>query len=312
MRPGKKALNPQRDSISKSKKSPLHLVSVAHEKTLPVLEAGQGAILSLVPATTYTVIVPDKQVEQFRNALNPEFAIHPEGAYIDDLRPRLASRFTGSPEGLGWYLQQFIKMAAIHQFAPLGNVLIWDADTIPLRKLGFFSRSGRPSYFISSENHAEYFASISRALGLEKKDNFSFIAQCFPITSAHAYAFFTELSQSSASNWWAPLIDSIDFTRPNAFSEYETLGTFISHRFPRDLRLQRGIWVRNGWALFSGPKESTNRIFRVLAAPGISYCSFEQHQVPRVPLTLRRRLHNYFQFALRALLFRFRRAFASR
>ena len=312
MRPGKKALDLEKDPVSRRKRAPLHLVSVAHEKTLPVLESGQHAILSLVPATTYTVIVPDTQVDQFRSRLDPQFVVRSEHDFISALRPRLESRFTGSPEGFGWYLQQFIKLAAIHQFASHGNVLIWDADTIPLRKLSFFSRSGRPSYFISSEDHAEYFASISRALGMEKVNNYSFIAQCFPIASEHASAFFGGLSQSPSGNWWAPLIDSIDFSRPNAFSEYETLGTFISHRFPGDYRVQRGIWVRNGWALFSGPKESTRRIFRVLAAPGISFCSFERTQAPQVPLTAGRRLHNYFQFAVLAGLFHYRRAFASR
>ena len=60
MRPGKKALDLEKDPVSRRNRAPLHLVSVAHEKTLPVLESGQHAILSLVPATTYTVIVPEK------------------------------------------------------------------------------------------------------------------------------------------------------------------------------------------------------------------------------------------------------------
>ena len=270
-----------------------HLVSVAHKKTLPVLEHSQHLILSLIRAKTYTVIVPGEQVHEFRQKLDPRFHVESEDRYVSDLRPVLSQRLVENPESFGWYLQQFIKLAAVRKMSALGNVLIWDADTVPLRKLRFFSRSGVPSYFTAGEHHPEYFLAIERALGLAKQRNHSFIAQCFPIARAHAVSFFSAMSRLSSGQWWQHLVDSIDFSKPNAFSEYETLGTYVSAKFPDELNFQRGHWLRNGWLVFSDPEESTRSLPRRLIGAGFSYCSFELHQAQRVPLTLQKKFYNF-------------------
>lgn len=271
----------------------LHLVTVAHRKTLPVLEHGQYAIFSLIPAASYTVIVPDEQVDEFRRKLEARFQVLSENQFVSELTPVLGEKISGASESYGWYLQQFIKLAAIKKFSLSGDVLVWDADTVPLRKLHFFSRTGKPLYFTAGEHHREYFEAIRRALGLTRGKNYSFIAQCFPIASHHARAFFERLDQLSPGAWWISLIDSIDFSQKNAFSEYETLGAFISDQFPREFKIQRGLWLRNGWLLFAEPEESVKPFARRLAATGFHYCSFELHQVAPLPLTLGRRIYHF-------------------
>ena len=49
--------------------------------------------------------------------------------------------------GVGWYFQQFLKMAfALSDFCDTEYYLSWDSDTIPLRKIDFFNKAGKP-YF---------------------------------------------------------------------------------------------------------------------------------------------------------------------
>ena len=280
--------------------SEMFVVLVADRKTLPVLEHGQAAILSLIKATTYTVIVPDNQVTEFRARLDSRITVQPEGLYVTEFLPTLKRRYNGTHERFGWYLQQFIKLAAVKHFSEFGKVLVWDADTVPLRKLHFFSRDGVPSYFTGRENHAEYFSAITRALGLVKLHNFSFISQCFPVAPHHAKAFFENLRELSSQGWWGPLIDSVDFTQSSGFSEYETMGTFILQRFPQELTLQKRQWLRNGWKIFRGPHESFGPWATLVGALGISHCSFESHQAPRGQLERFRQVYNLAFFILRS------------
>ena len=281
---------------------PLHLISVAHRKTLPVLRYGHAAILDLIPAASYTVLVPDDQVSEFREILDSRFSVKSEEEYVRDLRPMLLQKYTGAPDRFGWYLQQFIKLSAVERHTRLGNVVIWDADTIPLRRLQFFNSRGLPAYFVGSESHAPYFEAIRRAIGLQKKREFSFVSQCFPVASHHAAAFFGELQGESSQSWWAPLIDSIDFAEQSGFSEYETLGTFIADRFPWEFSLQEDEWLRNGWKAFSGPKEASTIFSRWLWAGVFAHCSFELHQAPTGGYPLKRRLFNFARFQLRRFL----------
>ena len=47
----------------------------------------------------------------------------------------------------GWFLQQFLKLGfALSELCDTDYYLSWDADTLPLRKLQFFSETGHPLF----------------------------------------------------------------------------------------------------------------------------------------------------------------------
>ena len=263
----------------------LHLITVANATTLPVLKHGCAMILASISANTYRVIVPEAEVPIFRDSLNSHFIVESEDEYLADLRGYISRKLPETSPRFGWYLQQFIKLSAVHRHSSSANVLIWDADTIPLRKLTFFSRSGAPKYFISNESHAPYFRSIERAMGLGSTAPYSFVAQCFPITSRHASAFFSQLSELGGGDWWTPLLESIDFSEDAGFSEYEMLGTFIYNQFPNEFGTQHRTWLRNGWMLFEEIEATGNPVRRFLWSKQFAYISFETHLARRPGLT---------------------------
>lgn len=262
-----------------------HLISVANLATINVWSVGHQAILELIAADAYTLIVPASDVAAFREVTSPMFDVESEDDYLEDISPALEERFDGEPSRYGWYLQQFIKLSAAERLCGHSNVIIWDADTIPLKSIDFFP-SGLPSFFAGVEHHPPYFAAIQRLLGLEKQSSCSFIAQCLPISANHGRRFFRWLEEKNNRRWFEEVISSIDFREPAGFSEYETVGNFVLSRFPKDLRWQDAEWLRNGWLLFSSPRAAVFGFWRRFWRIEYAFCSFERYQKPTFGLGL--------------------------
>ncbi len=202
-------------------------------------------LIALVPASEYWLIVPDDQVQEFVLSSPSEYNIFPESVFIHDFADKF-NRFAGGSPRKGWYLQQLIKLEALNRTRNLDRILIWDADTVPLREISFFDSKGNCRYFFGSEYHLPYFENIDRLMGLDKALPNSFIAQNFPITGSQIEAFFNHIEKRHQKKWWDAVIDSIDFIESSGFSEYETLGTFVSSLDKKPLTMQPGSWSRDG------------------------------------------------------------------
>ena len=226
-------------------------LSVCHAKDLAVWYWTICNLKRFVSAREFIVIVPDSQIKQFTE-VTPEFCkVIAESNFTRDFNELLALKVNASksPNRFGWYLQQFIKLSALNYYKGRGNILIWDSDTLPVRKLKFINSSNGFSYYGGNEHHEPYFHLI-KSIGLEKVQKRSFIAQCFPISKTHNLLFFDFLERNQ-TNWAETLINLIDFDQRSGFSEYETLGTFISEVQNGKIEWQRRIWFRRGWFLFS-------------------------------------------------------------
>jgi hypothetical protein len=223
------------------------VVSVAEISCLEAWKLTGPQLLALVPASEYWLIVPDDQLQQFVDNSPVEYTIFPESVFTQDFSEKF-NRCDGAvmPGRKGWYLQQLIKLAALRKSSHLDRIVIWDADTIPLREISFFDTQGNCRYFFGSEYHLPYFKNIDRLMGLDKAHPDSFIAQNFPITGKQIESFFSFIEKRHSANWWDAVIDSIDFDEWSGFSEYETLGTFVSHFEHQPLTMQPGTWSRNG------------------------------------------------------------------
>jgi hypothetical protein len=145
----------------------------------------------------------------------------------------------------GWYIQQFIKIKSASQFAPNDAVLIWDSDTIPLRPINFINRDGSMNYFVNSEYHEPYFNTINDILHLSKQITPSFISQCFPLYSKFAVELINDLG--GYDKWIYNIMKYLDISSDCAFSEYETLGTYIKYHHPEHVRIDWTPWERDGY-----------------------------------------------------------------
>lgn len=224
--------------------------SVCAGRDIDVWSVASKYVKRYIDAKNYVVIVPDREVELFRMRTDSSFEVLPESICLGRFEPQMRQMAaTAAKERLGWYLQQLIKISYLETAGDEEVFLIWDADTIPLKPLKFVDDDGALRYYRSDEFHRPYFESISRLLGMERKVNYSFIAQCFPIRGSWAKEFFSYIETQHRSTWIEALIDSVDFREACGFSEYETLGTYLSYAHPSEMRLAPGSWERCGRAL---------------------------------------------------------------
>jgi hypothetical protein len=207
-----------------------------------------------IDSVHYKVIVPDNEVELFKKISSKPFEILGESVYTkrfaSEIKKRLSNKISGQ---FGWYLQQFIKLSAVAGCKAHEIVLIWDADTVPLKKLVFIDEQGRLNYYRGTEHHQPYFETIERLLHLSKKVNFSFIAQCFAIKAEWIQELFDDIEKKHDQSWELSLLDAINFEEGNSFSEYETLGTFVSEHHASEINYIQSEWLRLGNSTIGHP-----------------------------------------------------------
>jgi hypothetical protein len=239
------------------------LISVCCLKDIGAWEITSSFIVQNILADEYQVIVPDPEVPEFIKRSPQQFQVIGESRYTEQFRDRLLRLLPEDKKSqLGWYLQQFIKLLAIKDNNPDDIVLIWDADTAPIKKLEFINSDRKLIYYKSSENHSPYFDTILKLTNLRKIVSFSFIAQCFPIKVSWLNEFCSNLETRFKLPWVDAILSQIDFDAPNSFSEYETLGTFISHYHADQITFSDKPWWRLGNSLlnhvaFLSPKKAS-------------------------------------------------------
>ena len=235
-------------------------------------------LLEYVPSKYYVVIVPDNDVSVFRAITDKLINVIPETAYIGDLKNSLAQRMSDKGR-IGWYLQQFIKLSVLKEARKTENYLIWDADTVPLKKIGHFECSGKVQFYIGTENHPPYFEMNQKLLGIGKIAPFSFIAQSFPCKGIWANEFFRFIESSCKDSYVNVILDKINFNETSGFSEYETLGSFILSRFSDQIVLKSEKWSRNGCGLIGGIDNLDRHQYRQLLQE-FDYVTFEHWDEP--------------------------------
>lgn len=209
-------------------------ISTCEAKDLATWKVSMPACLSNISSKQHVTIVPDHQKMIFESAFqHPCSKVIGERELAKPILDFFHHNFNGDQNRRGWYLQQFLKLEAVRQYSQHGDVLIWDSDTIPLRKLSF--RNGNQFFAYRGKDwHLPYFMAIERAFSMQKKDGLSFIAQSFPVKRDWARRFFNYL-EVGEKTWFENLAHSIDFRLPSGFSEYETLGVFVQNEFPGEL-----------------------------------------------------------------------------
>ena len=233
-------------------------------------------IVRNIAAKHYKVYVPDAEVELFRDISAAPFEIIGESIYTQEFASEIRSRLSQKVAGqFGWYLQQLIKIFAVKNCEPSETVLIWDADTIPLKSLSFMDENGRLKYYKGLEYHHPYFETVMRLLRLSKKVRFSFIAQCFVMKASWIQEFCAEIETRHHKNWVVALLDAINFNEGNSFSEYETLGTFISHRHSDEVVYVDRKWLRLGNSSIGHPAFLSPKLINSVLSE-YDYVSFEK------------------------------------
>lgn len=223
------------------------VISVCSSKDIDVWRVAAGHIAQNLAADRFLLFVPDHEIALFRAQTPEVFEIHGDRAICGDLIDDLRARIAGQAEHrFGWYLQQFVKLKALWLHRADDLVVIWDADTVPLKQISFLAENGRILHYAGRERNKPYFRTIERLLGLKRAADYSFVAQSLAMKGRWLQAFFDEIEQRHGKPWAHAILEAIDFREGAGFSEYETLGTFAAHRFGPEMLRSDSDWFRYG------------------------------------------------------------------
>lgn len=250
------------------------VISVCTARDIEVWKVASAHIVQNIDSQNYYVIVPHADLETFLGVSPKEFTVLDEDLVVEGIqlfyvRDRMPKH---NQNRAGWYFQQILKLGGLVGCSASDEdlVLIWDADTIPLKKLTF-KQDGRLIYFMGHENHRPYFKTIKKLLHIEKKVDFSFIAQCFVLKKKWVDEFLAEIEFTSGLKWPEAILNAIDLEEISGFSEYETLGNWLMVRHKDQIAFSTAKWERLG---FSKADLNDLAVYR-LANPSMSFISFE-------------------------------------
>lgn len=213
-------------------------------------------ILKFIDSKRYLLIVPDADVGFFGEISPSTYSVIPETFLAPGVLEKILRMLPDDQKHRsGWYLQQFLKLKAIERLKNTDLGLIWDADTVPLRKMHFFDPEGESAnlpvvrYYEGTQIHLPYFQVAKKLLGMTPSRRGSFIAQCMPVRGHWVNSFISHIENAHQMRWEDAILDCIDFKVNSGFSEYETLGIFFSNHYPSEF-LPSG----RGWHRFGGER----------------------------------------------------------
>jgi len=255
------------------------VVSVCSAKDLSAWKVTASHLKNFINAAEFVVIVPKTDLEQFQSVTPGPIKVINEEKYTDQIHKLLKPKFNDQNKGrYGWYLQQFIKLIALSEAKSDEIYMIWDADTVPLKPL-VFNSSNKLSYYKATEHHLPYFETITRLLDLKKIVCHSFIAQCFPARGAWIQEFITFIETGKGLPWLEAIVEATNFREDSGFSEYETLGTFFSHKYANEIRFTNRKWLRSGNSLI-GSIDKLDQPLSKLLLHQFDYAAFEAWDNP--------------------------------
>lgn len=192
------------------------------------------------------VIAAPDAVAPLRRSLHglPEISIRDErevdlGLDRTAIERHLADR-GADPRRAGWYLQQFLKLAAAAEPGTEWR-LVWDGDTLPLRPLRLLTDEATPRPLLAprEDRHPPYFRTIERLLGPGPLAPCSFIHEHLLMRRDLAAALLDSL-RAEGEPWALRVLAAVaeaDLV-PSGFSEFETYGAFVHRRDPQHFALR--------------------------------------------------------------------------
>jgi hypothetical protein len=178
------------------------------------------------PESNFFIICPDKDSIVFQDKFKKipnvkivlESTILPFVEFESVVNSLLAtSPFNLNPKvSLKWYYQQILKLSflLLHDQTTANPMVMWDADTIPLKKIRFFQNELHSCLYGSrSEFHSPYFETLRLIFTRFPTDFRAFTVQFFSATRAeraflleNLKSFFPKQLETSIGHWIAELM----------------------------------------------------------------------------------------------------------
>lgn len=130
----------------------------------------------------------------------------------------------------GWLFQQFLKMS-VDKISTSDFVYVIDADTVLVQKQKF-DKDGKSIFLISDEYHLPYFEIYKKIFPNENVKRFSFVAHQMFIDTKKLTLLKNEIAAIHNCAWYDAILKKLDYSEISGFSEFETMGNWMSKKFP--------------------------------------------------------------------------------
>jgi len=280
----------------------LAFFSVSLAINIPTLTIAISNINKFNNNPPFTIVCPDREVIQFevafRNFRNVRVQSENLLLSFDEFRDIAANvsmvdgLSLGSIARLSWYYQQALKIAfLVRSYAPSVNLVMWDADTIPLDHIEFFDRNGSILYGSKVEFHTPYFVTLNSLFGCLPKFYLAFTIQFFACSYPESLYLTKKLKNAcpqfefeNEPRWVArAILSNVISTHKTLegalFSEQELVGiTSLMYR-PRSQIVLR--YLRGGFTGLLSERQA--KTVRLMGFRHISYENLEQISGRRQP-----------------------------
>ena len=146
----------------------MNFFSVTTKKNLPALIKSVNLNLNFYDIDQYVIICPAEDVSVFKDEIkNEKVKVVDENEIISIEEFKKVSSHVAfalkkeeiNVKRVAWYYQQVLKLA--HSLSTSGSVVMWDADTVPMKKINFF-RNDEASFKFGADNeyHEQYFSTL--------------------------------------------------------------------------------------------------------------------------------------------------------
>jgi hypothetical protein len=260
---------------------PLHYVLVAERSVLPSIDAVVGGLEKNGAPSAISIVVPRIQVPLFEATRCRQHAVIPEDKILPSWPlSRVRALLPRQPGRAGWYLQQFLKLS-FGMRNGIERYVVWDADTVMLRRPPFWIAGDRLNLTSAREHHQPYFDTYQRLFGEAPKLSVSVIAQYMPIETSVVREMCAEIEARQGRDWLEAILRGLPGESPSEFSEYETYANYLERRTPGTIVTTRQRWFRHGSEIVPLERRNDLRLIESTFSRYV-YVSFERH--PSRPL----------------------------
>lgn len=190
-------------------------------------------------------------------------------------------RMQNVTRGPGHYLQQFLKMGMARHPGILDHYLIWDADTVPLRRIEFFTPDGRILIAQADKLAVKRGCdTVKRLIGLELHGSRSLVCEHMMVRTAWMREVLEEIERHGPPGqpWPERVLSQIapEDVEHSGFSEYQTYGHWARLKHGEEVELRELKSTRRGGEFFG---MHPNRYDLDWLARRYEYASFELWKV---------------------------------
>lgn len=251
------------------------LITTCYAGHYSLFEYNASAIRECIDAKTYILCVPREHINQFKRFKDHGFEVLTDEEVISS--NKYLEKCNLLKQLSGWHKQQFIKLILSTSVNNSEKFLIWDSDTVPLKKLTF--AEDKCIYFYKSyfEKENKYMHLNATLLGNSNVRDFSYISQNMCGRGRWMHELKEHIEQKFACDWLEKIHRTITTTID--LSEYELMGDFFSMKFSNEFIPNEKKWLRDGSRLFGNNYQNfQDSIACKILAKKYDYVAFENWQ----------------------------------